>query len=300
VTGENSATTYEKVIVGVDGREGGRDAAALTRRLASPDADFKLVYVSVTGGASELVTHSRLDRADEAGFAPLVEHERELCGPRARVARVRAPTPGEGIDQAADELGADLIVVGSSHRHGIARLLSGDDVKALLHRTARPIAVAPRGYADRPRPISRIGVALDLSPASEIALRHATRLCEEVHGKLVPVSVVEPHYYPSGWTMVAVPYADPEIELASARERLEGLGGPGLELVYGLAGEELTRFSERVDLLVVGSRRNGTLKRLLLGSTSDYLTRHVYAPLLITPAVEAAQPAPPRRPEAVV
>ncbi|HEY5189110.1 MAG TPA: universal stress protein [Solirubrobacteraceae bacterium] len=274
---------YGTVLVAIDGRDGGRDAAALARRLASPEADFQLVYVS----APEFGHSTSLDRADPAGFAHLVEAERALCGPRARVLRTSASSPGDGIDRAADELGADLIVVGSSHRNGISRLFSGDDVKALLHRTARPIAVAPRGYAARPRPISRIGVAVDSRPASEIALRHASALRDEVHGKMVPVSVVEPHYYPSGWTMVAVPYADPEVELASARERLEGIAGPDLQLVYGLPGEELARFSELVDLLVVGSRRNGTLQRLMLGSTSEYLTRHVYAPLLITPAVQA-------------
>ena len=37
--------------------------------------------------------------------------------------------------------------------------------------------------------------------------------------------------------------------------------------VYGLAGEELAAFGDQVDILVVGSRGYGPVKRLVLGST---------------------------------
>ena len=44
--------------------------------------------------------------------------------------------------------------------------------------------------------------------------------------------------------------------------------------MYGLAGEELASFGEEVDLLIVGSRNYGPVKRLMLGSTSNHLQRH--------------------------
>jgi universal stress protein family protein len=49
----------------------------------------------------------------------------------------------------------------------------------------------------------------------------------------------------------------------------------------------LKGLSREVDLLVCGSRRAGALRRLATGSTSEYLTRHVEVPLLITPPVDA-------------
>jgi nucleotide-binding universal stress UspA family protein len=55
--------------------------------------------------------------------------------------------------------------------------------------------------------------------------------------------------------------------------------------VYGLAGEELAAFGDQVDILVVGSRGYGPVKRLVLGSTSDYLERHARCPLLVLPRV---------------
>ena len=39
-------------------------------------------------------------------------------------------------------------------------------------------------------------------------------------------------------------------------------------------------------MLVCGSRHEGAAKRVLLGSTSDYLARHSACPLLVTPAID--------------
>jgi nucleotide-binding universal stress UspA family protein len=53
--------------------------------------------------------------------------------------------------------------------------------------------------------------------------------------------------------------------------------------VYGLTGEELAAFGDEVDILVVGSRGYGPVRRLVLGSTSDYLERHARCSLLVLP-----------------
>jgi hypothetical protein len=44
-----------------------------------------------------------------------------------------------------------------------------------------------------------------------------------------------------------------------------------------------------VDILVVGSRGYGPVKRLVLGSTSDYLERHARSSLLVLPRSAASQ-----------
>ena len=57
---------------------------------------------------------------------------------------------------------------------------------------------------------------------------------------------------------------------------------------FGLAGEELAAFGDQVDILVVGSRGYGPVKRLVLGSTSAYLQRHARCPLLVLPRIAAS------------
>jgi nucleotide-binding universal stress UspA family protein len=48
-------------------------------------------------------------------------------------------------------------------------------------------------------------------------------------------------------------------------------------------GEELAAFSQGMDIMVVGSSGYGPMRRLVLGSTSDYLQRHARSSLLVMP-----------------
>jgi hypothetical protein len=52
--------------------------------------------------------------------------------------------------------------------------------------------------------------------------------------------------------------------------------------------DRLDAFADEVDLLVCGSRRNGPVRRLMLGSASDHLVRHVDVPLIVTAPVDSA------------
>jgi hypothetical protein len=79
-------------------------------------------------------------------------------------------------------------------------------------------------------------------------------------------------------------------------ERLDGLGDDVEgDAVCGRPGEELVRFGENLDLMVVGSRGYGPIGRLFHGSVSGYLARHAPCPLLILPrgslAPNGAEPA---------
>lgn len=52
-------------------------------------------------------------------------------------------SPGEGLLRIAEREHADLIVVGSSHRGTLGRVLPGSVPELLLHSASCPIAVAP-------------------------------------------------------------------------------------------------------------------------------------------------------------
>ena len=76
-----------------------------------------------------------------------------------------------------------------------------------------------------------------------------------------------------------------DLMLAEANDRLKELSGVEARAVYGLTGEELAAFGDEVDILVVGSRSYGPVRRLVLGSTSDYLERHARCSLLVLPRI---------------
>lgn len=56
-----------------------------------------------------------------------------------------------------------------------------------------------------------------------------------------------------------------------------------LEGMVGDPGAKLAELSNDTDLLIVGSRSYGPIRRVLLGSVSTYLVNHSHCPLLVTP-----------------
>jgi nucleotide-binding universal stress UspA family protein len=65
-----------------------------------------------------------------------------------RLRRVEDMQPSEGILQAAEQEGADLIVVGSHGRTGVSRLMLGSIAAKIVAQSPVPVLVA-RGHAGR-------------------------------------------------------------------------------------------------------------------------------------------------------
>jgi nucleotide-binding universal stress UspA family protein len=277
---------FENVLVGVDGRPFGRDAVALAARLRAPDGKLTLAHVH-PGELNRLhaISTSRLEQKREASIK-LLEHERASADVEAELASVVAAAPGAGLHQQAERQGADLIVVGSCSRGVFGRVMLGDDSRAALNGAPCAVAIAARGYAEQLNPIARIGVGLNRSHESDAALGAARKLAGPIHATVHPLEVVSiPSFAYSGLMAPAGEGIDVILEEANARLReLPGVEG---RAVFGLTGEELASFGEEVDILVVGSRSYGPARRLVLGSTSDYLERHARCSLLVLPRIAA-------------
>jgi nucleotide-binding universal stress UspA family protein len=160
---------YANVVVGVDGGQGGKDAATLAGALADEDASIALVAVT----ASDHVTGQQFAVAGDVSLPGLPWEERRLSGGRAELIGAAAPTVAAGLERVALQRRADLIVVGRSRRHGVLHAFTGDDAGSLMHQTPCAMAVAPPNHANDPGPIARIGVAYDGSAESDVAVAHA-------------------------------------------------------------------------------------------------------------------------------
>jgi nucleotide-binding universal stress UspA family protein len=271
---------FRNVLVGVDGRQGGRDAIALARQLAAPDARLTLAYVwgpFLGRGAAEL---SELERTQAH---QLLERERIAASVEAQFVTKGESPVGVGLHQLAEERSADLLVVGSTRHALLGRVLMGDDCRAALDGAPCAVAVAPRGYAHAPHPLQRVGVGYDGSLESEHALAVARDL-GAVHGgevrayRVVSLQEVRdekpvPADWPAAIDKLIERHAD---ELA----QLEGVYGV---VTYGGPREELAQFGKALDLLITGSRGYGPLGRLFHGSVSRYLLAHAACPLLVLP-----------------
>jgi nucleotide-binding universal stress UspA family protein len=195
-------------------------------------------------------------------------------------------SPARQLHEQATARHAEIVVLGSSHRGEPGHTAPGKLLRSLVHDSASPIAVAPRGYADRAVGAPRvIGVAFDDSPESHRALQFAGRLAASASAALRVITVY------SGGAPVQEPQPGVVTQHAVMQEALHRtVADLPSELraeprfLYGAVAHVLAEQSELgVDLMVMGSRAFGPIRSFWLGSVSEDLLRLSPQPLVIAP-----------------
>lgn len=284
---------YRKIVVGYDLHDGGRDALALARLIAQPTGARLVVAGVVRSGALPRGFRGRW-REQEAEV--LSELERAAAAADADVEAVPSSSPARGLHDLAEEIGADLIVVGSSRHGPVGQVLAGNVGLRVLHGAPCAVAIAPRGYREHAgHGLRRIVMSFDGSPESGLALQGAIGLATASGAALELVAVAETApravlYGPGG-----APYQGRhELKVAieqQLRERLDQAvesipDGLDVEarLVSGDPAQELAAAgaTDRA-ILILGSRGYGLLRRVWLGSVSSALMRSGPCPVLIHP-----------------
>ena len=272
---------FKNVIVGVDGRIGGRDAAALAQRLLDPQGRLTLVHVHLETTA--VVVHE-FDSSTREEAQKLLEDEQEAAGGEAEIAHAGGTSVAVGLHRYAEEHSADLLVVGACHRGVVGRVLAGDDARSSLQCAPCAAAISPRGYAESSTPIEIIGVGYDDSAESQAALARAGELAggadAEIHALILVAAV---RFDGSRLApMNSVMRTDPRLN--RMERQLSQLDRVRVRPAYGLPVEELGAFGDEVDLLLLGSGKGESKGRVVLDRTSKSLTHSLGCPLLVLPS----------------
>jgi nucleotide-binding universal stress UspA family protein len=274
------------VLVGHDGTRRGDDAIALGRLLADVlRAPIDVVCVHPYAPLSARVGGDGWASMNASEARGALDRARERLAGRdeATFRRIPASTPALGLDLAAEETDAELIVVGSTGRGTLGRMFAGTTAEQLCTHTHRPVAVAPAGYAPRRGAPRVIGVAYDDALEARNALVFALHLSG---GTGATVQVIG-----------AFDDADPDRAFGApddahaardwARRRLEkvahGLPHTEARLVDGRPAVALAEASGDLDLLVMGSHGRGAVRRALLGSVSSEVVDRARCPVLVVP-----------------
>ena len=283
-------TTFTRVLVGHDGGEHADDALALGK-LITDRSGAELVLASVVptpiGGsfvpALPADAYTELTAKAKAGL----ESVAGTVGAKCEVEQ--SSSPAHGLMSVADRIEADLVVVGSSPRADQGHTRAGRKARQLMSGGESAVAIAPAGFRDSAS-IDRIGVGIDGSMESRLATETAIDLAAD--GSALSLLAVAAGYADE-WGRFGATY--PLAEMAEAtREAATELLKEMVQVVpdrldsrqvllEGTAAIKLAEASADLDLLCLGSRGYGPIKRVLLGSVSSEVVNHASAAVLIVP-----------------
>jgi nucleotide-binding universal stress UspA family protein len=279
---------FDNVVIGVDGRSGGRAAVALAGQLAAPGARITFGHVWVSGGI--VGRGGGLGVVLERPAAErVIAEERAASSLDAEQSVVIASSVSRGLHELAESQNADLLVVGSCHRGPIGRVLAGNDTVATMNGSPCAVAIAPAGYEDHLSKLTTLGVGEHASREGALALKAALALGEQLGAVIRVWSIVSLQELPPGEIDPPDWPTTTERLIQEEKDRLERIPGIESDVIYGEPSDELLRLSEDVDVMVVGSRGHGPLGRLMNGSTSNYLAQRVHCPLLVVTRPKATE-----------
>lgn len=198
-----------------------------------------------------------------------------------------------GLLEIVEEVDADALVLGSLPSGGRGQVVIGSTADWLLHASPVPVAIAPRGYRAHTGKLTRITCAYSATPDSIDVVRRCFEFGERVG---VPVRVVT--FAVRGKTMyppeVGLDVEDEVLEAwaSQAREILQDLKTAGivtddvaLQVITGRTWKEALGKADWPDgeILALGTRPRGDIRRVFLGSRSTKIIRESPVPVLVLP-----------------
>jgi universal stress protein E len=252
------------------------------------DADLSLLHV-VSPTASPRVLEQSLQIAI-ARMKSRVRPPLWRGGPTPNVL-VRTGNPARLILDTVGEEKPDVLVIGPHRKRGAVDALEGTIAQKVL--SARKCALlmvqrpADAGY-------SNVLLALDLSLEARGVVRAAETLLRSADARATVVHAREPQYeitlLPAEVADVVPRHHYSQHDTAAAIQHLlseEGADASRYEIAIGEGRPvpTLQRAIEfhRPDLLIVGTRGNGPLRRALLGSVANHLLKIVGCDVLVVP-----------------
>ena len=277
---------FKQVVVGSDGSAEASDAVVLGAELATATG----AELHLLGVFSPPLFHVNDRQRLQNLFESALNEQRDRFAPTATVQVLRNASHTRALIHFSQGVNADVIVVGSSPKAPAGRCAIGRHARQLLHDGSHAVAIAKRGLHEPNRRLHSIGVGYDGGPESKAAVEFAAQLSSRMGSELRVLTVVEETFPVLG----ATEWMTVDWESLHEQQREEALArasgitaelscGAGISVAVGDPGLELRKWSDTVDLTVVGSRRWGAIARLVSGSVGETLVAGAGSSVLIVP-----------------
>ena len=195
------------------------------------------------------------------------------------------------LHRAAEELEAGLLVIGSTERGDVRRVVPGSTAERLMHGAPCPIAVVPHAW-EAGGGLEVLGIAYTETPEGEQALDSGLALAQRAGARVRVLTAVRPRRFGRvaggrpGAERTSYDEAGAEVEeitrsvLAEVERRAPGVAAEADVSVQD-AADFLIAASQNVDLLICGSRGYGPKRAVLLGGVSRKLTAGAHCPVIV-------------------
>jgi nucleotide-binding universal stress UspA family protein len=247
-------------------------------------------------GAASLYAEQNQEIQENARKLLDAEAERlEASGVRVNQS-LSTDLPARSLVDAAEELEADLIVVGTHGRRGLSRFLLGSVAQHVVQRAHCDVLVT-RGKAPEGGRFNRVLVPTDFSASASAALEQAFELCKDT-GKIelfhcwqVPASVGD------DWTDMRTEFeqrvrtGSEELAAQSMSHFADKPATLSFHLKEGDARHSIQDqlASADYDLVVMGSHGRTGLRRLFLGSVAEATVKHSKVPVYVARSAKSEQ-----------
>jgi nucleotide-binding universal stress UspA family protein len=287
-----------KVLYATDNYKPARDALRVLETLADRDeVDITVLSIAtleIIIPESPTLILDPLDKRRTHALE-LVDETVELLrtfGFRA-VGKTAEGDPAEQILETIERDWYDLAVLGAGSRSWLGHLLLGSASTHVLH--AAPCSVMlVHDIQDEPK--GKILIGADGSRGSEFAVRSIADFADPMRTSVTVLGVAQhpPAVYPLPGAPIAVPAEpDPRV-MTRLKRRAERNVAHAIEILgdRGFTTRPMVTSGDPVggllkecdggayDLVAVGSRGHGSIRRALVGSVSDQIARHAPATLV--------------------
>jgi nucleotide-binding universal stress UspA family protein len=286
------------ILVGYDPET--RDRAPLEFGVAAARfSGAPLVIASVHAAGGDPVIAAQMGEellADVAETLEEVRGELHAQGVDVTSRELAGTSAARALHEAAEAEDAGLLVVGSTRRGTVGRLLPGSTAERLTHGAPCAIAVVPHGW-QAGGGLSTIGVAYVDTDEGREALRDAHALARRAGARLRVLTVAKVRramYAETEPRMGATRGKDFDEVEGEHRVRVESAARAAVRELGGDVPVEVDAFledpaqtliaaSETLDLLVCGSRGYGPVRAVLLGGVSRRVAAEAHCPVIVLP-----------------
>jgi nucleotide-binding universal stress UspA family protein len=274
--GEAAGTGIRRVLAATDFSDGAKAAAERAHGLSIlHDARLTLLHVMPEGGGNDMrrVAERGLDQIAAELSASVTETE------------VVSGSVGTAISEAAERLGADLIVIGAHGANWLKDMFVGSTAETVADSSSVPVLLVKHLGSE---PYDVILLAVDLSERAEETASRTMALTPGARHLLVHIAAI------IGENLLRVSGAShediEELRRAQAQEAVPHVWaiakavGPVRAIVEpGRPEQRVPQLARELhaDLIAVGTKRLTGLRHTLLGSVARHTIRHAQCDVLI-------------------